>query len=339
MKFVFFLIIEIFLFSTIIFSQENCVGENVIKGKSCIGDEITDQEKELYDLINQYRKENNLIEIRISENICIVANRHALDLKLNLKTLTHSWSDCVFDQNDSKTNGCIHNAPKKFIPDFSGFGFENVYYTTGKDVIPANALEAWKKSPLHNSIILNLNPFQKFRWIEGCVAIEGKYASLWFISNNNSSNTSSPVIKGLGVNYETAVKGLTSILTINNVSTTIDSKKWVGTNVGKSAILELFGNDQDIAEGKVSLKIKLEKDNSLSVLNQHILKTFLSNLAPNWNERNKWLTDSLINLKNNSNIQQKINVQNITAELNVTPDKYISLTIKPFIKPVPVEVK
>lgn len=42
------------------------------------------------------------------------------------------------------------------------------------------ALDAWKKSDLHNSIILNLGMFEKMQWDEVGIAIDGEYASLWF---------------------------------------------------------------------------------------------------------------------------------------------------------------
>ena len=76
----------------------------------------------------------------------------------------------------------MFDAPKKFDPAFTGIGYENVYFNSKGNFSPADALEGWKKSPLHNAAILNLDSFKDTKWIAGGVAIDGNYAALWFIS-------------------------------------------------------------------------------------------------------------------------------------------------------------
>jgi uncharacterized protein YkwD len=341
MKYVVFCLLSFILFTQNLLPQSECTGEEIIKRKSCPGDEISNLETELFNLINRYRAEHKLPEIPTSDSVCLIANRHVLDLNKNLGVLTHSWSDCEYDPKDQKTYGCILNAPKKFFPATTDIGFENVYYTSSRRVIPADALEAWKKSPLHNSVILNLNQFRDYPWKEGCVSVEGSFAALWFVSAaaGQSSDIRTMEVRGLGVTFEEAVSGLTDILSINSVSSTVESQKWVGSSSDKTVVLEMFGKNEDIAEGKMALRIRLQNDRTLSPANKQILQTFLRNLAPDWTRRVQWLESALLKLKNAPQQPQTIDYKNIVAELKTETGGYISLTIKPFVKPVPVEFK
>ncbi len=332
----------ILFFTQILFSQTVCSGEEILKAKSCAGDEISEQETELFGLVNEYREQNKLAKVYMSETVCLVANRHALDLSYNIRKLTHSWSDCDYDPKNSKTFGCILYAPKRFYPNFSGLAFENVYFTSGKRVISYDALEAWKKSPMHNAVILNQSSFKNFEWLEGCVAIEKNYAALWFFAkglNQKSPDLKNIEVKGLGVTFDQAVRGLNTILSIENVSSTVDSNKWAGISKDKSVELELFGQQENINEGKMTLRIRLQKNNTLSIANRVVIQTFLKNLTPGWDERNQWLEAALSNVKKTPEKPQAFDFKRINAKLKVESDGFLSLTIKPSEKPVPVEFK
>lgn len=335
MKSIPFFILAILICYQNIFPQVDCLGEQIFKEKSCIGDDLSENENELFGLINDYRTQNKLSNIPIGTTACLVANRHILDLNLNLRYLTHSWSNCQYDGNKTETYKCMTDAPKTFFPNFTDSAFENAYYTSGKKVNVVDALEGWKKSPLHNAVLLNQNIFQKQIWTEGCVAIQGKFAALWFISK--LTNVKKPESKGLGVSFEQAVKGLTSILSINNVSSTLDSEKWLGTSSDKTVNLELFGKKEDISEGKMSLRIRLQKDKTLSPVNLQILQTFLGNLAPEWKTRNQWLDNSLKKIAANSSKVESIDFQNLNVELKLEQNEFISLNIKQSNKPAPIE--
>ncbi len=319
------------IFTAFSYSKESCPGNEILSGKSCVGDEITAQENELANLINDYRKKNGQSDLTISDSLSLVANRHLLDISRNFGYPTHSWSDCAYKTEDAQTWDCIFKAPKKFDASFSDTSFEIVYFTTIGEVVPNAALSSWKKSSLHNSTILNLDRFSKYKWNGIGVAIEGKFAALWFSAGATGTKPEQQKsnVKGLGISFQAAIRGLTSVVSINNVSSSIDSDSWVGTSPDKSIVLEMFGKTEEIAEGKMSLKVKLGKDNSLSSTNQRIMEIFIRNLAPRWADRNQWLETALKTFRNNPSNRQMTNAQNVSVELGLETDGYISLTIKP----------
>ena len=112
-----------------IYSQSKCKGNQIFVEKACAGDDISSSERILFDLVNKYRQANGRPEIRLSKPLSMVANRRMLDLGQNLKTLTHSWSNCPYDINVQKTWGCVLDAPKKFGSGFNGQGYETLYRT------------------------------------------------------------------------------------------------------------------------------------------------------------------------------------------------------------------
>lgn len=316
-------------------AQEKCVGTDVYSTKNCLGDDSTRDETELFRLINEYRKQNNLPEVRESKNLYMVANRHLIDLSFNLKKLTHSWNDCEFNINDSKTWKCIFDAPKKFDPAFSGTGYENVYYNSKGKFSPADALEAWKKSPLHNAAILNLDTFKDTKWIAGGVAIEGQYAALWFISPSAdaTANVKKTDSGGLGVSFKDAVKNLSTVLSITNVSSTIDSEKWVGMSADKSVYLEVFGKPEKVTEGKLGIKIKLDKASLITPENKKILGIFLENVSPDWISRGKWLDEAIPKLTADPKTPVSATRGSIIYELSVDKNNFLNLLAKPKPKP------
>ena len=111
------------------FEQTVCSGAQIFNAKNCPGDNVTAEETKLLQIINDYRAQNKLPQVPISKPLSIVANRHLLDIQKNLKSLTHSWSDCVYNFKDDKTWNCVTDAPKRLNVDFKGHGYENLFRT------------------------------------------------------------------------------------------------------------------------------------------------------------------------------------------------------------------
>ena len=312
-------------------AQNKCSGSEIYSPKSCSGDEAAKEEIELFRLINEYRRQNNLPEVRESKALYLTANRHLMDINLNLKKLTHSWSDCDFDSNNNKTWNCIFDAPKKFDPAFTGSGYENVYFNSKGRFSPAEALDGWKKSPLHNAAILNLDSFKNNQWIAGGVAIEGQYANVWFISNNagTANSLKKSDVKGIGVSFKDAVKNLTSVLSITPVSSTIDSEKWMGTSADKSVLLEVYGKPEKVTEAKFAIRIKLENAGSISPRSKNLLSIFLENVSPDWISRSKWLDEGIAKLSANPNSPAAAVRNEIIYELSVDKNNFLNLVVKP----------
>lgn len=157
-----------------------CKGDQIFTSAKCSGDENSAEERALFEMVRSYRAANNLPELRLSSSLSMVANRRMLDLKQNVKSLTHSWSNCPYDVNDRKSWDCVNESPARLKCGYAGKGYETLFHTIGENVKPAKAMNAWKQSTLHNSIILNLGMFSKVEWDEVGVAIDGQYAALWF---------------------------------------------------------------------------------------------------------------------------------------------------------------
>ena len=137
----------------------------------------------------EYRRENNLPEIQLSESLSFVAQTHARDLMdhysfdINNKCNPHSWSakgkwsSCCYT-NDHKAASCMWAKPKE-LTGYPGNGFEIVYYSSAG----ANAkegLDGWKVSPGHNPLLVNSGIWSKVTWKAIGIGIYGSYGMVWF---------------------------------------------------------------------------------------------------------------------------------------------------------------
>jgi uncharacterized protein YkwD len=145
-------------------------------------------EKKLYNEINNYRKEKKLPTIPISASLTTVAQKHAKDLFENRPDTgicnLHSWSDkgnwtaCCYTPNHVEAK-CMWQKPLE-LTGYKSNGFEISYKTTSGEVIPANALSSWKKSPSHNAVIINSGIWKKHQWKAIGIGIYANYAIIWF---------------------------------------------------------------------------------------------------------------------------------------------------------------
>ncbi|HQU83162.1 MAG TPA: hypothetical protein PKY59_08565 [Pyrinomonadaceae bacterium] len=330
----FAIFIALMLFSaTSIYAQKTCLGEQIFTEKNCSGDEISKDEIQLQTIINQYRKENNLPEIEISKPLSIVANRHLIDLQTNIKSISHSWSNCPYDLKDEKTWNCVTDAPKRLKVDFNGRGFENLYHNLNANANPSLALEAWKKSPLHNSLILNLGNWNNKKWVSIGISIRGQFAAIWFgsdDSDDSKANFKTP--KGLGLTFLDVVKNLSNVVSIQKTSTVLENDKWVGASKDKGVILELYGKTEDISEASLFLKIKLDPQNSISERNKNLVLIYLKNIFGSTEEASKWFDANLPKLLSNKNSAQSFIKDNKILELRIDKTNYLTLNTKPYRK-------
>jgi uncharacterized protein YkwD len=179
-KLIFTMFIYAGLFSANTAAVTTCNNQQILTSESCEGDAVDSDETTLYTLVNEYRAEKGLPKISLSPALSIVANRHVRDLHENIGTLTHSWSNCSYDSNNSETYSCMWEAPQRLGTSYPGNGYENAYGTSGFQVIPSTAFESWKKSDSHNDVILNLSIWKNITWKAIGVGIYKGYAVLWF---------------------------------------------------------------------------------------------------------------------------------------------------------------
>lgn len=159
---------------------------------------LTEDEKELYKLIKEYRAENNLPEIPLSPSLSIVAQTHAKDLALNNPTSNncnaHSWSaqgkwkKCCYS-SDHKNAECMWLKPQE-LTNYKGYGYEIVTRYTNNDpelkITPSEALSSWKKSYWHNIIIVNKRSWKDMKWNAIGIGMYRGVASVWFGEEEDS---------------------------------------------------------------------------------------------------------------------------------------------------------
>ena len=322
-----FALLAIFFFRQATLAQKICDGKQLFTERACAGDTLDPREKELFRLINEYRAKNKLSPLVLSDALSVVANRHLLDLNINVKYLTHGWSNCPYDIKNERTWNCVLDAPKTLGVRYDGNGYENLYRHSSSVATPPLALEAWKKSEMHNALILNLSIFKDLKWDGIGIAMSSNYAAIWVGAKEVIANTQQS--KGLGITFENVVAGLTKIVPVEIVSSTTTTNKWAGTSPDKTVTFEIFGRREDIAEAAVALSIKLEKNSALTARNKNVLNTFLNNLVPNWSQRESWAETAYKNLIKDRKVIQSSPIGNRFIEMTLSEDNTLSVRVKP----------
>jgi len=153
---------------------------------------VTPEELKLYTLIMDYRKEHNLPDIPLSNELTFVAQTHCLDL-VNNKPDTASgcnahgwsnkgfWSACCYTPDHQQAT-CMWNKPRE-LTSYTGNGYEIAFGSSSVSnfvVTAENALQGWKTSHLHNDVILNNDMWKDSKWNAIGVGIYKNFAVVWF---------------------------------------------------------------------------------------------------------------------------------------------------------------
>jgi len=200
------------------------------------------------------------------------------------------------------------------------------------------AVDAWGKSTLHSSIILNQGIFRNMAWDEVGVAIDGQYAALWFGYPGSGRSPVSERVMGLGVSYDQAVAGLSSMLSIDQKSTTVDNNTWRGFSPDKKLKLEIYGTNKEISEADLAITLKLEQNQDLDIKNKLVITTFLTNLFPEWNGIDAWIDNAAKAIAADRSSSRTKRVRKIAVDLKSGGPGALKLSVKPQSKPVYVEV-
>ncbi|MDO9257447.1 MAG: CAP domain-containing protein [Bacteroidales bacterium] len=153
---------------------------------------LTQTEIELYKLINEYRAQKGLTEIKLSASLCFVAHTHAKDQTDNFKdggrcnmhswSKNASWSSCCYTPDHKKAK-CMWDKPRE-LTNYQADGFEISFYSTysysSPEAFAKDILNGWKKSPGHNDVIMNKSIWKNMKWKSIGIGIYGEYADVWF---------------------------------------------------------------------------------------------------------------------------------------------------------------
>lgn len=325
-------VVWVLFLSPPILAQEACSGTSIFTEKTCKGDEISAAERNLFELVNKYRTANGYPALQLSSALSMVGNRRMLDLNQNVKSTTHSWSNCPYDINDQKTWPCLTEAPRRLNSGYKGVGYETLYRTSGV-VSPDAALKAWQNSSLHSSIILNQGMFQRLPWDEIGVAIDGSYASLWFGHPSGKLASAKGNSTGLGVSLDQTISGLTRFLSSNNP--TGENNIWQGISADKTVKLDISGTRNETSHIAATFS---NSNGRLDMPKKQILSTLLKNVFPEWNDLDVWIDNSLAQITQNPTAWRTKVVRNLAVEIKGEGYSNIKLTIKPQVKSTSVEI-
>lgn len=157
---------------------------------------LTDEEIKLYELIMEYRNENELPNIPLSASLTYVAHMHVKDLVFNKPDIEdcngHSWSSkgdwtpCCYTSDHARAR-CMWLKPSE-LTSYKGYGYEiaamyndGVASSYGDSNISAEvALKSWKGSAGHNAVILNQSSWKDMHWKAIGIGIFKGYAVVWF---------------------------------------------------------------------------------------------------------------------------------------------------------------
>jgi len=331
-------LIFVFVFCAHHSAQASCAGGQIFNSGNCRGDEISTEEKNLIEIINKYRVANGRSEVQNSSSLSMVANRRMLDLRQNLKRLTHSWSNCSYDIKDQKTWPCVADAPQRLNSGYNGQGYETLFRTSFGRATPVAALDAWKKSPPHNSIILNDGMFKDLSWEEFGVAIDGEFAALWFGSKDSFAKRAESSGVGLGISYDQTVKGLSRLFSIDQTSSTVESNRWQGISADKKLRLEIYGTKKEVSETNLAVIIKLDSTGTLDARSKLAISTLLNNFFPEWSDRDAWVIASFAAILADRSATRTKLIRKIAVEMKADGQSAVRLAIFPESKPRYVEI-
>lgn len=147
---------------------------------------ITQQEYQLYSLINSYRIRLALDPIPLSKSLCYVAKTHAFDLanydNPNDKCNMRSWSDkghwkaFCFPKDQNRKNDVKEKA--KEISNYPGKAWEITYWEDDIQDM-SSVLNFWNEIPYSADMISNTGKWSSVEWKSIGVGIQDGYILLW----------------------------------------------------------------------------------------------------------------------------------------------------------------
>jgi len=147
---------------------------------------ISQEEFRLFNLVNDYRKSQNLPAIPLSKSLSFVAKVHIDDLITNKPDTAncsfHSWSGlgtwkpCCF-RKENKDKYCILTKPKE-LTNYPGLGHEIVFWES-RDATAEKAIKQWKETSVSRFMLTNFKDWEKCTWNAIGVGVKGGFAILW----------------------------------------------------------------------------------------------------------------------------------------------------------------
>jgi hypothetical protein len=156
---------------------------NAVPASFCISPAVM----ELYNMINGYRRQNELPPIQLSRSLCYVASMHVKDLSLHHPDQGpcnfHSWSakgfwkPFCYPKDENKKNS-VWDKPRE-ITRYPSKAYEIVYWEN-TPLVTDTVFMVWKTEEYFNSFLLNAGKWEGRQWGAIGIAVNENYASAWF---------------------------------------------------------------------------------------------------------------------------------------------------------------
>jgi uncharacterized protein YkwD len=153
---------------------------------------LTEEEWQLARMVNEYRADNGLAAVLVTNSLTKVARAHVADLNTyHPDTDTfgtgdcnrHSWSShgdwTAVCYTGSAQASAMWNKPREITESYDGNGYEIAYWNS-QGATPSSAMDDWTSSSAHSDTILQRGIFAGTVWQAMGVAIDGDYAVVWF---------------------------------------------------------------------------------------------------------------------------------------------------------------
>lgn len=185
----------ILLIITLILLSNIVVGQKKIPKEFC----LSNDEANLFDLVNQMRVDYEKSQLQLSASLSFVASTHINDLQnnrpdtsiCNMSSWSNKgdWTPCCYNKYVHDPD-CMWDKPKELTP-YPYRGYELItYFEEGfnNDTV----INLWSDSKGVLDMILTRGAYSKKRWICGGISIGSNYVSLWFGQRKDAQK--SPVI-------------------------------------------------------------------------------------------------------------------------------------------------
>lgn len=147
---------------------------------------ITRSEQQLYQLVNNFRIENDLPEIQLSRSLSFVAKTHVKDLYTNHPDTSicnlNSWSDkgrwtpCCHSTYLPRSE-CILNKARE-LTSYDAEAHELAYWEM-QDANPDSVFAFWKEMDVTRDFLVNKGKWEKYNWQALGVGLHHGYAAIW----------------------------------------------------------------------------------------------------------------------------------------------------------------
>jgi len=156
---------------------------------------ISQDEMILYNMINDFRRQNKHSLIPLSPALCTVSHTHIDDIlssqpqkkgcSLHSWSESVNWSGCCHVQNLSGMQ-CMKIKPKE-ITGYPGFGYELIYWGE-EQAMPADAFNLWQQTDASADMILGRGKWKGYQWNALGVGIKEGYALIWLGDKKDKSS-------------------------------------------------------------------------------------------------------------------------------------------------------